>query len=469
MSMRRIGPIVVAIAGWMSAASAADHAMPVKAQRTVAVYDWTGFYAGVNLGYLTGHNPSNYSLDSAPVGASMTLAPRGAIGGVQAGYNKQIAHWVFGVEADWQGADADDFYCTNCGVDPGGGMTQRVSWIATVRGRAGLGTGPLLFYGTAGAAFGRVSVDVNCCVGGQVLVSNLAATRTGWTAGTGIEAALGGNWTVKAEYLYLHLGTAFQVVPFAPPFAPDAVRAGGEFNAHLARLGVNYRFGQETAGASWSQTRDWAGAYAGVNLGFGAARTPLTQELVATPAATLRSVVAPDGAVGGGQVGFNWQAGRVVAGLEADVQWSAQKDSICRGCPPTPGFGTSIVEHRLPWLVTARARIGYGAGPALLYVTGGGAFGRVEQNLSQFAPPLSSFSAARFERGGWVVGGGIEAAIAENWSAKLEYLHINLGTFRSQGNIGIVASTYESDISNNLYRVGLNYRFGASPLVAAKN
>lgn len=468
-------PIALALflaLGLSGVAGAADQALPVKAPRPVTVYDWTGFYAGINVGGTVGHNPSDYALATAPTINTVTLAPRGVLGGVQAGYNFQVSNWVLGVEADWQGTTAEDSYCTNCGIDAGGGLRQRLPWFATARGRVGLAQGPLLFYGTAGAAFGRLETNLNCCVGDQVLAVSPSSTLTGWTAGLGIEAALAGNWTAKAEYLHANLGGVTHVVPFAPVFA-NVLTSNSDIRMHVARVGLNYRFGG-TAGtipdSPWARTHDWNGFYAGLNLGYGAARDPLVQEFVPFPVAgTARGVLSPDGVLGGGQFGFNWQAGRFVAGLEADFQGADQKDSHCRTCPPTPGFGTFVVEHRLPWFATARARLGVAAGPALFYATGGGAYGRVQMDVSQFAPPLSSADRFGYDRGGWTLGGGLEAALAPNWTAKAEYLHVDLGSVAAT----IVSpvsgtTTYRSDIRNNVFRLGVNYRFGAAagPVVA---
>ncbi len=103
----------------------------------------------------------------------------------------------------------------------------------------------------------------------------------------------------------------------------------------------------------------------------------------------------------------------------------------------------------------------------MFYVTGGAAFGEIKTTVNQQSPPLNETSQFTNRKAGWTIGGGIEAALMGNWSARAEYLYLDLGSI-SQTVIapGFTASTLVSDVRDHVARVGLNYRFGGSPVVA---
>jgi len=226
---------------------------------------WTGFYAGLNLGggwsnsnydnfdpvlaLVAATNPggctywSVYGCSGAPLWSNnskwtavptatgtVVFVPGGAgsdhsggvVGGGQVGYNYQfgagslgagLGGIVVGAEADFQGTSI-------------GGSVARLPWFGTVRGRAGyLFTPTLLLYGTAGFAYGGVDVW------------GLSNTRTGWTAGGGVEWMFMPNWSVKAEYLFLDLDSGGATGTFGWNF-------GNHFHPQInvVRAGVNYHF-----------------------------------------------------------------------------------------------------------------------------------------------------------------------------------------------------------------------------------
>jgi len=151
-----------------------------------------------------------------------------------------------------------------------------------------------------------------------------------------------------------------------------------------------------------------------------------------------------DGGVVGGTVGYNYQIGHAVIGGEGDIDWSSISGSTTSaGCPA--GCGTSN-----SWLSTVRARLGYAADRFMPYVTGGAAFG----NINATTPGLAGGSATN---AGWTVGGGLEVAIAGGWSAKAEYLFIDLGKFNC--GIGCGAASDNVSFNTSLIRGGFNYRF----------
>ena len=182
-------------------------------------YDWTGFYFGANGGGGWGH--SWWSTNATGINLS-----GGQVGGT-AGYNLQLGKVVFGVEGDvdWSGLSGS-------GTAPGcpGGCTTSDSWLTTARGRIGYSFDRIMPYVTGGLAVGDIRGAAPGFAGGD-------ATNAGWTLGAGLEFALPGNWTAKAEYLHIDLGSFNCTGCSALP--PDNVA----LQANVFRAGVNYRFG----------------------------------------------------------------------------------------------------------------------------------------------------------------------------------------------------------------------------------
>ena len=210
----------------------------------------------------------------------------------------------------------------------------------------------------------------------------------------------------------------------------------------------------------------WTGFYVGVNAGYGWAKesgtTTITGNTFGLNGATTGSNNGVNGINGGGQVGYNWQTGRVIWGLEADFQGSGQKQTTTVGC----GAGCSVTEEdKLPAFGTIRGRLGFTAWDrGLLYVTGGGAWLSAKDTLSATAGgvtyQLLDMSTSKF---GWTVGAGAEWMLWDRWSAKLEYLYMQAdnvtGTAAIPALIGGGTITSTGRITNNVARVGLNYHF----------
>jgi outer membrane immunogenic protein len=172
---------------------------------------------------------------------------------------------------------------------------------------------------------------------------------------------------------------------------------------------------------------DWTGFYAGINGGYGWANNS-----------------GPKGFIGGGQLGYNWQTGNFVFGLEGDIQYSAMKLDEDLGGGVT---GTSKVEA----FGTARGRIGYAFDRALVYGTGGFAYTKTKISLSG---PGGSISDSKWSSG-YALGGGLEYALWDRWTAKAEYLYIHSGDVTLT--LGGVTAT--GNYNYNVARAGLNYRF----------
>lgn len=217
--------------------------MPVKAAPApvVAGYNWTGLYIGAHCGYAWGktrHNGDNGAYDEAG-NESYSLKPDGVICGGQIGYNVQQGQWVFGVEAQGGYLGAKESIVEL--ATPDNFNEVKYSGYAAVTGRLGIANNNWLFYGKGGAAFARIRNHAGDIVDGTSTIDasdevNVSKWRIGWAAGGGIEWGFAPNWSVRAEYLFMHFGSY------------SAINADGDtFNfrnqVHTATIGLNYRWG----------------------------------------------------------------------------------------------------------------------------------------------------------------------------------------------------------------------------------
>jgi outer membrane immunogenic protein len=199
------------------------------------IYDWTGFYIGVNAGY--GSGTSNWS--DGPVGSTGTFPIYGFLLGGTAGANYQLGEYVFGIEGDGDWTNLNGNSGLTCGaisavVPPPDACQTQSRWLATLRGRVGYALDRVLFYGTAGAAFGNVQTGLN------PPATFDSAIEAGWTVGGGVEFAITPNWTAKVEYLFVNLGNgACTTVGNCGGAAGSVV----SFNENIVRAGVNFKFG----------------------------------------------------------------------------------------------------------------------------------------------------------------------------------------------------------------------------------
>jgi outer membrane immunogenic protein len=211
---------------------------------------------------------------------------------------------------------------------------------------------------------------------------------------------------------------------------------------------------------------DWSGFYFGANAGFGwgASDTPIGYDATASKSGTdTFPAFQPKGGFGGGQVGYNWQNGHLVFGVETDFQGSGISDNFSGEA--LSGSRKIAAKDNLDWFGTARGRAGYAFDSALVYFTGGLAYGQLDQRIDvvPFNPgDTSAFVQRNGMRTGFVVGGGIEYAFNPAWSIKGEYQFIDLGSANLTGfNPQLNSPRFTSDIDNTFhtFRIGVNYRF----------
>ena len=188
------------------------------------------------------------------------------------------------------------------------------------------------------------------------------------------------------------------------------------------------------------------------------------------------------GFIGGGQAGYNWQTGAFVLGVETDFDGTTNSKSFNNVGTPFLGAGVPAIlagdflsvngKAALSWLGTTRARVGFVATPdnrLMIYATGGVAYGGGTSNFSVFDSTTGSFftGSPSSTRVGWVIGGGVEYAITNNWTIKGEYLYADLGSsdFTTVGNAAAAVNFpgvfVASKISYNasIFRAGVNYKF----------
>jgi outer membrane immunogenic protein len=249
----------------------------------------------------------------------------------------------------------------------------------------------------------------------------------------------------------------------------------------------------------------WTGFYAGLNVGGGIGVSSTAQN--ATFNSTVLGIngllaggtnsLAMTGWLLGAQAGFNWQvAPSIVLGIEGDWQWTSQQGSTVNSTPPAAlaffgaganGFGYSLAtQQKLTEIATARARGGVVVQNSLWYVTGGAAWGTIKDSYGfsgsanpvifpaalQPGPFLNSAASFSASKWGWTVGAGVETRLGGGWSAKLEYLYVDLGHITETFPIAInpafgpafinggsasTTSTYH--VTDNIMRAGVNYRF----------
>ena len=222
----------------------------------------------------------------------------------------------------------------------------------------------------------------------------------------------------------------------------------------------------------------WTGLYFGGNVGYGWARhesetafegalaggrTAIGFGAVDLSFTTANSSGDLKGLIAGAQVGFNWQAGIWVFGLELDGQWSGQQQSLAVECSTDRCTGSHDV--RLRSLVTARGRAGVAFDRVLVYGTVGGAWANLRDDLALTVNAVTAnFLSISDTAFGWTAGAGVEVAFWDNWSARLEFLHVNIKDVNADaaipGIIGAGVAIQTANFHDNIVRVGVNYRFG---------
>ena len=248
------------------------------------------------------------------------------------------------------------------------------------------------------------------------------------------------------------------------------------------------------AGAPYLPLNSWAGFYGGVNGGYAwntgseVSHVGIASDcggipacVVGVPGGAAKASTSPEGGFGGGQIGYNWQAGHWVFGLETDFQGAGVNGA--KSLTNTLPIAFDRGSDSLDWFGTVRGHLGFTIfDNTLVYATGGFAYGGVEDKVrGVFAGGISQTQSSNQTATGYVAGAGLEYALNPTWSVKVEYQFINLGDSTLTGGTGgafinpfapalpatcspggvCLSTVHELDSSRsyNTVRIGLNYHF----------
>ena len=242
---------IVASSSAFAASPAGEPAAP-----PASVFNWTGFYAGADIGggwssdnvnYYTGEGFPPYArIDTAKVDGS------GLLGGVFTGYNYQLnSVIVAGVEGDFEGTSIGGK--NHCMIVTSGtpycppsfgaqSTSDALPWQGSLRGRLGYAAGNALIYATGGLAFAQINTGYAGEVGPITGSDSFSRTRTGWTLGAGVDYALNSNWVVRAEYRYSSFGSIKDTLVNAPLGAVYATAGHTSVDENILRIGIAYKF-----------------------------------------------------------------------------------------------------------------------------------------------------------------------------------------------------------------------------------
>jgi outer membrane immunogenic protein len=212
----------------------------------------------------------------------------------------------------------------------------------------------------------------------------------------------------------------------------------------------------------------WAGPYIGLNAGVAWHRwkfTDVTNQLGFLPVGSTAIVNhtywsdMEAAFTAGGQIGYNWQSGRVVYGIEGDINWVNAKASASFSPIPSPPPVTATT--RFDWFATIRGRLGVTMSPTMVYVTAGAAIVHHKDKVTAAFFATSPDIVSNSTKVTWVAGGGVEHRLSSDWSVKAEGLVIG----RTSETVSNVRSgeTYRSQFRHSavIARIGVNRRFGA--------
>jgi opacity protein-like surface antigen len=349
-------------------------------------------------------------------------------------------------------------------------ITTRNRWSADIAARAGIAVDRALVYAKAGLAAGEFAFSFANAVPDA---GNGSATLAGLLFGAGVEYAVAPSWSVKLEYNhidYFGRNVGFNDTINGPFLQSEAA------TANVVKLGANYQFSDVpfAAAANRAATTSaiikapaykapvaanyWTGCYAGVH-GGGVLADSFTHGFVAPGVSSpgignndTNTVPLSSGGFAGGQLGCDYQTGALVVGLQGEAAWSRLINHF-----------NSTVERddstNLVWSADGAARAGVAIDRGLIYGKAGVAAGRFEFSGTEFFPAVFEHGSTALT--GLLLGGGIEYALAPNWSVLLEYNRIAYA-----GRVVHFVTPFDQTVSAtaNEVKAGVNYRFGGATL-----
>jgi outer membrane immunogenic protein len=237
MNIRRIAALALLAGGVCAPAIANAGPMPV--------YNWSGAYAGAQVGYGWGTGTAGpVDLYDDPLDAptatlpGFSLSSNGFVGGVEAGYNWQANGMVVGVEADISAANIHGTYTDE---DNAFSVESNISWLSTARLRVGLPVDRVMIFGTGGIAVGGVTATLHDQYTAATFSPSNYNTSVGWTVGAGVAAAINDKWSLKAEYLYVDLGTENHSFEEDSPGWP-LITTSAKTTANVVKFSLDHKF-----------------------------------------------------------------------------------------------------------------------------------------------------------------------------------------------------------------------------------
>lgn len=249
---------------WTAVAAVAIAGCTISVAATAAETsrNWGGFYLGALIGYGFGKAPTNVTPYGAAAGwvtlpyyvSDLEPHPRGVTGGIEAGYNHQVGRAVLGVAADISFGSMSRTESGTAIPYVGGTLTttveNKIDWYGTLRAKLGfLPTDNLHVYLTGGLAYGHtettmIGSNINCPSKLYCMSGSSSGTSTGGVVGAGLEYAISSQWSLKAEYLAMKLGSRSLNLA-EQPFSgvPGGYTVSTDFKLQTVRAGLTYRFG----------------------------------------------------------------------------------------------------------------------------------------------------------------------------------------------------------------------------------
>lgn len=366
-------------------------------------FDFSGFYVGLDVG---GHMATIQLSDTEydDYGATYDLLSNGIAGALHGGWNNQINGFVYGLEAAFNFYGGDD--ATNdAGFSPYN--TSNLNWGGDVKFKAGAAADNTMMYVSAGYAFRDYDLTRE-----DSDIWDMSGTHSGFVVGTGIEQAFTPNLTGRIEAAYGAVGGD------TAPSPTNTNRFRGAAQDVTLMAGVSYYMGENAMGAGALAPSNWAGFYAGLD-GLFAYHQGSIFDLSGYDNGGNYTVPS-FGAGAGMHVGHDWQSDTFVYGLVADFAFFTNDEN-----DTSPN--NRRIASSLNWMGTVRGRAGVATGQALFYATGGVAYGDADLALEFL--PAPNFSSFIFDnsRIGWTAGLGVERAISDRSSFKLETLYTKFG------------------------------------------
>lgn len=441
--MKIISTTAVSILALTAAAAAADPGAP-----NTASYDWSGFYIGAHAG-IAGNDTAFTDRNDDWFGSTFHVGSDGGTFGVQGGYNWQYGAAVLGIEGDFSAFTnrRKTIY------DYDNTIENKLNWMATLRGRAGIGLDRTLVYFTGGLAvadFRRSWIETD---DPEDSWPDLGGTKAGIVGGFGVEHAFSNRWSARFEGLLANFASNSTVNQYEYELATADTLA-------MARLGLNYRFGEaagtEPAPYAYGAPSDFSGLYVGGNLG--GALGLLSQSDIDDVEYGSTYDRRDAGVTGGAQLGYNWQNGAMLVGIVGDFNfYSNKREEALYDVGDPEGWTRTGID----WMASLRARTGVVAGNSLMYLTGGLAIARLN-NVFDYTNSGSSVWDMGGTEVGLIVGGGFEQAFSNRMTGFVEATYAAFPGSDVEGVSPVTNDRFRGNAEVLSIRTGINYRFGGS-------